>query len=143
MNIFYIFLSPVAEEPDLSRLVVSNITSDRFTLSWRTGEKAFDNFIVEVRESALPSQAMGRALPGDVRSTVMAGLKASKSYNIKLYGSTGGQNTQPLFDVATTGITRLLFVDPACTDHIVSYQHNVTEKPCPFSVQRMSLSWGP
>ncbi|XP_074473435.1 tenascin isoform X1 [Sebastes fasciatus] len=95
-------VASTAEEPDLSRLVVSNITSDRFSLSWRTGEKAFDNFIVEVRESASPSQAMGRALPGDVRSTVMAGLKASTSYNIKLYASTGGQNTQPLFDVATT-----------------------------------------
>ncbi|XP_031173488.1 tenascin isoform X1 [Sander lucioperca] len=95
-------VASTAEEPDLSRLVVSNITSDKFSLSWRTGEKAFDNFIVEVRESALPSQAMGRALPGDVRSTVMAGLKASTSYNIKLYASAGGQNTQPLFDVATT-----------------------------------------
>uniref|UniRef100_A0A4W6CVZ5 Tenascin Ca n=1 Tax=Lates calcarifer TaxID=8187 RepID=A0A4W6CVZ5_LATCA len=97
------FLEPVyTEEPDLSRLVVSNITSDRFSLSWRTREKAFDNFIVEVRESALPSQAMGRALPGDVRSTVMAGLKARTSYNIKLYASAGGQNTKPLFAVATT-----------------------------------------
>lgn len=143
MNIFYIFLSPVAEEPDLSRLVVSNITSDRFSLSWRTGEKAFDNFIVEVRESALPSQAMGRALPGEVRSTVMAGLKASTSYNIKLYGSTGGRNTQPLFDVATTGITLHAFLDTACTNHIVIYQHNITEKSSSFSVQRMSLSWGP
>ncbi|XP_032395488.1 tenascin isoform X2 [Etheostoma spectabile] len=95
-------VASTAEEPDLSRLVVSNITSDRFSLSWRTGEKAFDNFIVEVRESALPSQAMGRSLPGDVRSTVMAGLKASTSYNIKLYASAGGQNTQPLFDLATT-----------------------------------------
>ncbi|KAM9338176.1 tenascin-like [Symphorus nematophorus] len=95
-------VATTAEEPDLSRLVVSNITSDRFSLSWRTGEKTFDNFIVEVRESALPSQAMGRALPGDVRSTVMAGLKASTSYNIKLFASAGGQNTQPLFEVATT-----------------------------------------
>lgn len=126
MNIFYIFLSPVAEEPDLSRLVVSNITSDRISLSWRTGEKAFDNFIVEVRESALPSQAMGRALAGDVRSTVMAGLKASTSYNIKLYASAGGQNTQPLFDVATTGITTTCIFwhcmyQPHCD---LSAQHN-------------------
>ncbi|XP_067431339.1 tenascin-like isoform X2 [Thunnus thynnus] len=95
-------VASTAKEPDLSRLVVSNITSDRFSLSWRTGENTFDIFIVEVRESALPSQAMGRALPGDVRSTVMAGLKASTSYNIKLYASVGGQNTQPLFAVATT-----------------------------------------
>uniref|UniRef100_A0A8C6L0K5 Tenascin C n=1 Tax=Nothobranchius furzeri TaxID=105023 RepID=A0A8C6L0K5_NOTFU len=92
-----------AEEPDLSKLVVSKVTSDRFSLSWRTGEKEFDRFIVEVRESALPSQAMGRTLPGDVRSTVMAGLKASTSYSIKLYASEGdGQNTPPLFAVATT-----------------------------------------
>uniref|UniRef100_A0A8C6L0C3 Tenascin C n=1 Tax=Nothobranchius furzeri TaxID=105023 RepID=A0A8C6L0C3_NOTFU len=92
-----------SEEPDLSKLVVSKVTSDRFSLSWRTGEKEFDRFIVEVRESALPSQAMGRTLPGDVRSTVMAGLKASTSYSIKLYASEGdGQNTPPLFAVATT-----------------------------------------
>ncbi|XP_047185462.1 tenascin isoform X2 [Scophthalmus maximus] len=95
-------VASTAEEPDLSRLLVSNITSDRFSLSWRTREKVFDNFIVEVRESALPSQAMGRALPGDVHSTVMSGLKASTSYNIKLYASTGGQNTQPLFALAST-----------------------------------------
>ncbi|XP_037835405.1 tenascin isoform X1 [Kryptolebias marmoratus] len=96
-------VASTAEEPDLSKLVVSNITSDRFSLSWRTGEKEFDQFVVEVRESALPSQAMGRTLPGGVRSTVMAGLKASTRYNIKLYASEGGgQNTQPLFSVATT-----------------------------------------
>lgn len=99
------YFSPplVAEEPDLSRLVISNITSDRFSLSWQTGQKTFDNFIVEVREAAAPSQAMGRTLSGDARSTVMAGLRASTQYNVKLYGNTGGQNTQPLYDVATTG----------------------------------------
>ncbi|XP_047228734.1 tenascin isoform X4 [Girardinichthys multiradiatus] len=96
-------VASTAEEPDLSRLVVSNITSDRFSLSWRTREKEFDKFIVEVRESALLSQAMGRTLPGEVRSTVMAGLKANTSYNIKLYASeVGRQNTQPLLAVATT-----------------------------------------
>lgn len=126
----------------MSRLVVSNITSDKFSLSWQTGEKAFDNFIVEVRESALPSQAMGRALPGDVRSTVMAGLKASTSYNIKLYASAGGQNTQPLFDVATTGITLHAFLFLHCM-YQAHYPHSITEKPYSFSVQRMSHSWGP
>ncbi|XP_044000764.1 tenascin isoform X3 [Gambusia affinis] len=96
-------VASTAEEPDLSNLVVSNVTSDRFSLSWRMREKAFDTFVVEVRESALPSQAMGRTLPGDVHSTVMAGLKANTSYDIKLYASKGGrQNTQPLLAVATT-----------------------------------------
>lgn len=99
------FPLPVAEEPDLSRLVVSNVTSDRLALSWQTGQKPFDHFVVELRETAAPSQAMGRVVPGDVRSTVMAGLKASTSYDIKLYGSAGAQNTRALFGVATTGIS--------------------------------------
>jgi hypothetical protein len=103
------FLSFVAAEPDLSRLVVSNVTSDRLSLSWRRGEKAFDNFIVEVRESALPSQAMGRTLPGAARTTVMTGLKGSTTYDIKLYASSAGQNTQPLFAVVTTGIASHVF----------------------------------
>uniref|UniRef100_A0A667XQC3 Tenascin Ca n=1 Tax=Myripristis murdjan TaxID=586833 RepID=A0A667XQC3_9TELE len=118
------FLDPVYTDPDLSRLVVSNITSDRFSLSWRTGEKAFDNFIVEVRQSALPSQAMGRTVPGGVRSTVMAGLKASTSYNIKLYASSGGQNTQPLYAVATTGLASpkgLHFSDVTDTSSMVDW----------------------
>nr|XP_057910860.1 tenascin-like [Doryrhamphus excisus] len=105
-----IYFSPlsVADEPDLSRLVVSNVTSDRVSLSWRASDKAFDNFVVEVRESALPSQAMGQTLPGQVRSTVMAGLKASTRYDIKLYASAGGRNTLPLFAVATTEDAPLL-----------------------------------
>uniref|UniRef100_A0A8C1EJ65 Tenascin Ca n=1 Tax=Cyprinus carpio carpio TaxID=630221 RepID=A0A8C1EJ65_CYPCA len=76
----------VTAEPDLSGLVVSNITSDTVSLSWRTGEKAFDNFIVEVRKSALPTQATGRTLPGGVRSTVLTGLRGDTQYQIKLYG---------------------------------------------------------
>uniref|UniRef100_A0A8C5AD26 Tenascin C n=1 Tax=Gadus morhua TaxID=8049 RepID=A0A8C5AD26_GADMO len=108
-------VASTAAEPDLSRLVVSNITSDRFSLSWQTGEKAFHNFIVEVRESATPSRAMGRALSGDARATVMTGLKAATQYDIKLYASSGGQNSQPLFAVATTGIHRMCF--PLCTSH--------------------------
>lgn len=115
--LLYFSLPLIAAEPELSRLVVSNITSDRFYLSWRTGEKAFDHFIVEVRESALPSQAMGRALLGEERSTVMAGLKAKTSYNIKLYASSNGQNTQPLFAVATTGIALHAFINTACINH--------------------------
>lgn len=115
----------VAEAPDLSSLVVSNVTSDRFSLSWQTGEKQFDNFIIELRESTLPSQAMGRVVPGDARSVVMSGLKASTSYDIKLYGSAGGQNTQALFDLATTGIS-----SHACVVHFV--QDGITEKAYSF-----------
>uniref|UniRef100_A0A6Q2YIB9 Zmp:0000000846 n=1 Tax=Esox lucius TaxID=8010 RepID=A0A6Q2YIB9_ESOLU len=116
-----------AAEPDLSRLVVSNVTSDRLSLSWKTGENIFDNFVVEVRESALPSQAMGLTLPGAARSTVITGLKGNTTYDIKLYTSTAGQNTQPLFAVATTGIAVPQLGSIAVSD---SSPHNIT------------LSWG-
>ncbi|KAL7838413.1 hypothetical protein AOLI_G00268170 [Acnodon oligacanthus] len=91
-----------AAEPDLSGLVVSNITSNRLSLSWRMGEKMYDNFIVEVRESALPSQAMGRTLPIEARSTVLSGLKGDTQYHIKLYASSGNRNSAPLTAVVTT-----------------------------------------
>uniref|UniRef100_A0A8C9TT80 Tenascin C n=1 Tax=Scleropages formosus TaxID=113540 RepID=A0A8C9TT80_SCLFO len=91
-----------AAEPDLGKLVVSNITSDRLSISWRTGAKAFDNFVVEIRESAQPLRAMGRTLSGAARSTVISGLRGDTQYSIKLYGSTGRQNTPPLTAVATT-----------------------------------------
>lgn len=97
------FFPPVAAEPDLSGLVVSNITSDTVSLSWRTGEKAFDNFIVEVRESALPTQATGRTLSAGVRSTVLTGLRGDTQYQIKLYATFGGTNTAALTTVVTTG----------------------------------------
>uniref|UniRef100_A0A6Q2Y665 Zmp:0000000846 n=1 Tax=Esox lucius TaxID=8010 RepID=A0A6Q2Y665_ESOLU len=116
----------ITAEPDLSRLVVSNVTSDRLSLSWKTGENIFDNFVVEVRESALPSQAMGLTLPGAARSTVITGLKGNTTYDIKLYTSTAGQNTQPLFAVATTeAVPQLGSI--AVSD---SSPHNIT------------LSWG-
>ncbi|XP_026096332.1 tenascin isoform X2 [Carassius auratus] len=95
-------VASTAAEPDLSGLVVSNITSDTVSLSWRTGEKAFDNFIVEVRESALPTQATGRTLPGGVRSTVLTGLRGDTQYQIKLYATSGGSNTAALTTVVTT-----------------------------------------
>ncbi|XP_048043997.1 LOW QUALITY PROTEIN: tenascin [Megalobrama amblycephala] len=95
-------VASTAAEPDLSGLVVSNITSDTVSLSWRTGEKAFDNFIVEVRESALPTQATGRTLPAGARSTVLTGLRGDTRYQIKLYATIGGANTAALTTVVTT-----------------------------------------
>ncbi|KAI7813166.1 putative tenascin-like [Triplophysa rosa] len=95
-------VASTAAEPDLSGLVVSNVTSDAVSLSWRTGEKAFDSFIVEVRESALPTQATGRTLAAGARSTVLTGLKGNTQYHIKLYATSGGSNTAALTTLVTT-----------------------------------------
>ncbi|XP_028317997.1 tenascin isoform X2 [Gouania willdenowi] len=140
-----------AEEPELSKLVVSQITSDRFSLSWQTREKAFDQFVVEVRESAAPSQAMGRTLPGDVLSTVMTGLRASTAYNVKLYArSVDGHHTRPLLAVATTGIPLHVLTNAPCNHHtlkgsVFSHSEEVPQlgpvaasSPSPHD---LSLSW--
>ncbi|XP_056313260.1 tenascin isoform X5 [Danio aesculapii] len=95
-------VASTAAEPDLSGLVVSNVTSDSLSLSWRTGEKAFDNFIVEVRESALPTQATGRMFGAGVRSAVLNGLRGNTTYQIKLYATVAGANTDALTTVVTT-----------------------------------------
>nr|XP_023651336.1 tenascin-like isoform X2 [Paramormyrops kingsleyae] len=95
-------VATTATEPHLARLVVFNVTSDRLSLSWRTNAKSFDNFVVEVRESAVPSRAMGRTLPTSARSTEISGLRGDTQYDIKLYGNVGGLNTPPLTAVATT-----------------------------------------
>ncbi|XP_023651336.2 tenascin-like isoform X2 [Paramormyrops kingsleyae] len=95
-------VATTATEPHLARLVVFNVTSDRLSLSWRTNAKSFDNFVVEVRESAVPSRAMGRTLPTSARSTEISGLRGDTQYDIKLYGNVGGLNMPPLTAVATT-----------------------------------------
>uniref|UniRef100_A0A8C1WCE3 Zmp:0000000846 n=1 Tax=Cyprinus carpio TaxID=7962 RepID=A0A8C1WCE3_CYPCA len=52
--------------------------------------------------SALPTQATGRTLPGGVRSTVLTGLRGDTQYQIKLYATFGGSNTAALTTVVTT-----------------------------------------
>uniref|UniRef100_A0AAY4EAS0 Zmp:0000000846 n=1 Tax=Denticeps clupeoides TaxID=299321 RepID=A0AAY4EAS0_9TELE len=117
-----------AAQPDLSGLVVSNITSDRLSLLWRTGEKAFDNFIVEVRESALPSQAMGRTLPGGARSTVVVGgLVDSTTYDIELYGLSHGRRT-PMVSTQTTTAS-LPKVENLTVSDITAYGFRVSWAP--------------
>ncbi|XP_065107270.1 tenascin isoform X2 [Paramisgurnus dabryanus] len=95
-------VASTAAEPDLFGLVVSNVTSDAVSLSWRTREKAFDHFIVEVRESALPTQAIGRIVPAGERSAVLTGLKGDTQYQIKLYATSGGSNTAAITSLVTT-----------------------------------------
>uniref|UniRef100_A0A8C1EDE1 Tenascin Ca n=1 Tax=Cyprinus carpio carpio TaxID=630221 RepID=A0A8C1EDE1_CYPCA len=92
----------VTAEPDLSGLVVSNITSDTVSLSWRTGEKAFDNFIVEVRKSALPT------LSGAERNVTITGLMDSAVYDVVFYGLSRGRQTPSVsFNTSTASLPKV------------------------------------
>uniref|UniRef100_A0A8C1WCT1 Zmp:0000000846 n=1 Tax=Cyprinus carpio TaxID=7962 RepID=A0A8C1WCT1_CYPCA len=103
----------VTAEPDLSGLVVSNITSDTVSLSWRTGEKAFDNFIVELLE---PQEFI---VPGNQTVLDVLGLITGIGYEVSVTGVSGnGLQSRPITTVAVTG-TALCFS---------TARHSVTSK---------------
>ncbi|XP_068929926.1 tenascin isoform X2 [Petaurus breviceps papuanus] len=95
-------------EPLLSHLTVSDITSGSVSLSWKAQEAAFDNFVLEVRNSDLPLDSVVYTVPGALRSSVITDLRASTNYTVQLHGLIGGQNGQTLMAQATTETLPLL-----------------------------------
>uniref|UniRef100_A0A803V3J4 Tenascin C n=1 Tax=Ficedula albicollis TaxID=59894 RepID=A0A803V3J4_FICAL len=82
------------EELLLSKLSVSNATSDSLSLSWEAQDKAFDHFILEVRNSDFPLDSLVLTVPGDSRHSVVTNLKAATNYTVQLHGVIDGQAPQ-------------------------------------------------
>ncbi|NWT92872.1 TENA protein, partial [Urocynchramus pylzowi] len=90
------------EELLLSKLSVSNATSDSLSLVWEAQDKAFDHFILEVRNSDFPLDSLVLTVPGDSRHSVVTNLKAATNYTVQLHGVIDGQGGQTLTAMATT-----------------------------------------
>uniref|UniRef100_A0A8B9UME3 Tenascin n=1 Tax=Anas zonorhyncha TaxID=75864 RepID=A0A8B9UME3_9AVES len=90
------------EEPLLSKLTVSNATSDTMLLTWEAQDNAFDHFILEVRNSDFPLDSLVQTVPGASRHYVVTSLKAATNYTIQLHGVIDGQGGQTLTALATT-----------------------------------------
>ncbi|XP_031457440.1 tenascin [Phasianus colchicus] len=90
------------EEPLLSKLTVSNATSDSMLLMWEAQDNAFDHFILEVRNSDSPLDSLVQIVPGASRHYVVTGLKAATNYTVQLHGVVDGQGGQTLTALATT-----------------------------------------
>uniref|UniRef100_A0A8C3JAR4 Tenascin n=1 Tax=Calidris pygmaea TaxID=425635 RepID=A0A8C3JAR4_9CHAR len=90
------------EEPLLSKLTVSNATSDSMSLTWEAQDKAFDHFILEVRNSDFPLDSLVHTVPGGSRHYVVTNLKAATNYTVQLHGVIDGQGGQTLTALATT-----------------------------------------
>ncbi|NXD51198.1 TENA protein, partial [Corvus moneduloides] len=90
------------EEPLLSKLSVSNATSASLSLTWEAQDKAFDHFILEVRNSDFPLDSLVLTVPGDSRHSVVTNLKAATNYTVQLHGVIDGQGGQTLTAMATT-----------------------------------------
>ncbi|XP_072208976.1 tenascin isoform X3 [Excalfactoria chinensis] len=90
------------EEPLLSKLTVSNATSDAMLLMWEAQDNVFDHFILEVRNSDSPLDSLVQIVPGDSRDYVVTNLKAATNYTVQLHGVVDGQGGQTLTALATT-----------------------------------------
>ncbi|XP_021269641.1 tenascin isoform X3 [Numida meleagris] len=90
------------EEPLLSKLTVSNATSDSMLLMWEAQDNAFDHFILEVRNSDFPLDSLVQIVPGASRHYVVTNLKAATNYTVQLHGVVDGQGGQTLTALATT-----------------------------------------
>ncbi|XP_032905099.1 tenascin isoform X15 [Amblyraja radiata] len=89
-------------EPEVSNLVVSDITSNSFSLSWTGNDKAFESFVVELIDSDRFSEPLEYTVPGTVRSTDFNNLISGTNYVIYLYGIVNGRRTNPVTTVALT-----------------------------------------
>ncbi|KFZ47839.1 Tenascin, partial [Antrostomus carolinensis] len=90
------------EEPLLSKLTVSNATSESMSLAWEAQDNAFDHFILEVRNSDFPLDSLVHTVPGASRRYVVTKLKAATNYTVQLHGVIDGQGGQTLTALATT-----------------------------------------
>uniref|UniRef100_A0A8C2ZI70 Tenascin Ca n=1 Tax=Cyclopterus lumpus TaxID=8103 RepID=A0A8C2ZI70_CYCLU len=95
----------VTEPKPALNLTTSDITWDGFTASWSPTGGEFDSFVIEVTNLENFEESQNLSLSGDAFSLGISGLNPNTSYMVAyFYGTAGGRNTQPLFDVATTGI---------------------------------------
>lgn len=136
---FHLFFLPIVEELLLSKLSVSNATSASLSLTWEAQDKAFDHFILEVRNSDFPLDSLVLTVPGDSRHSVVTNLKAATNYTVQLHGVIDGQGGQTLTAMATTGISLfhlpgLLFILLSLAVHQAALKHGSNSSSFPWGI---------
>lgn len=91
------------EEPELGNLSVSQVHWNGFQLTWTAAEGAYENFVIQVRESNQTQGMRNLTAPGSSRSVDLSGLLPKTLYTITLYGITQGYRTKPLSVESSTG----------------------------------------
>ncbi|XP_041094569.1 tenascin-like isoform X3 [Polyodon spathula] len=91
-------------EPEVDNLLVSDVTTESFRLSWAADEDLFDSFVIKVRDSKKLSDPLELTIPGQERAVEVPGLLGGTEYEIELYGVARGQRWQPISAVARTGL---------------------------------------
>ncbi|XP_078082775.1 tenascin isoform X2 [Mustelus asterias] len=88
-------------ESELENLMVSEVTSGSFRLSW-TADEPFESFVVDIKDSDGLFEPLTYTVPGDQYSIDIPSLRADTAYEVSVYGIIHGQQTKPLYTEAQT-----------------------------------------
>ncbi|XP_067868788.1 tenascin isoform X5 [Heterodontus francisci] len=91
----------VTTESELENLMVSEVTSGSFKLSW-TADGPFESFVIDIKDSDGLFEQLTYTVPGDQYSIDIPDLPAATDYEISIYGVIHGQPTKPLYTEAHT-----------------------------------------
>lgn len=95
---------PSEPEPQLGRLILSNVTPDSFNVSWTTRAGPFAKIVVNVSDSELLYNPQQFTVSGDTQHAHITGLVESTGYDISVAGTTwAGNPTRPLTAFVMTG----------------------------------------
>ncbi|XP_038637885.1 tenascin isoform X8 [Scyliorhinus canicula] len=94
--------SPSSEAAKPENLVVKNVTTTSFGLSWTAQKGVFDSFLLTVKDVNGLNVPLKISQPGDQHTSDVTGLVAGTNYEIELYGIIQGRLSQPLRDIAKT-----------------------------------------
>ncbi|XP_041068481.1 tenascin-like isoform X4 [Carcharodon carcharias] len=102
----------------LDGLTSSNITDRSLQLTW-SAQKDFDTFHVHYRVDG-SKDVQKLKLPGNLRSSIITGLRPSTKYTIYLYGVSSGQRTKPITTIATTADKEAVKLGSLSTSNITA-----------------------
>uniref|UniRef100_A0AAX7UQ15 Tenascin C n=1 Tax=Astatotilapia calliptera TaxID=8154 RepID=A0AAX7UQ15_ASTCA len=91
-------------EPEVQSLLVSDVTTDSFQLSWMAEEDSFDTFVIMVSQAKGLDQPRELVLGGEERSAVMTDLNEDTEYKAEIFGLILGRRSKSLLEVLKTDL---------------------------------------
>ncbi|XP_078406450.1 tenascin isoform X1 [Cetorhinus maximus] len=88
-------------ESELENLMVSEVTSGSFKLSW-TADEPYDSFVIDIKDSDGLYDQLTYTVPGDQYLIDIPHLHSATAYEVSVYGIIHGQQTKPLYTEAQT-----------------------------------------
>ncbi|KAL3976339.1 ADP-ribosylation factor-like protein 11 [Sarotherodon galilaeus] len=91
-------------EPEVQSLLVSDVTTDSFQLSWMAEEDSSDTFVIMVSQAEGLDQPRELVLGGEERTAVMTDLNEDTEYKVEIFGLILGRRSKSLLEVLKTDL---------------------------------------